>query len=159
MKKWIFISFVLLVIVLGFMIHLYDRATEPLKEGERIATKKVLSETDMVTISHFSPYFGSNAYYCIKGEDERGESLIAFVPMDDNGEKIFVFKEKDGISEEEAIQLIQKEKNPKEIIRVTLGMEQNIPVWEIYYRSDNDLINYYYLDFLTGKMIKNIQNL
>jgi uncharacterized protein YpmB len=38
-------------------------------------------------------------------------------------------------------------------------MEKNRPLWEIYYRSEGDLINYYYVDFETGKWWKKIENL
>ena len=38
-------------------------------------------------------------------------------------------------------------------------MENDIPLWEIYYRSENNLINYYYVHFLTGEWLKKIENL
>jgi uncharacterized protein YpmB len=68
-------------------------------------------------------------------------------------------KAKSGLSKDEAIQKLLQEQKPKKIISVRLGMEKNIPLWEIYYRSENNLINYYYVHFETGEWLKKIENL
>jgi uncharacterized protein YpmB len=93
----------------------------------------------------------------LRGKVKKGESIIVWIP--DKSKEVFVRKTKDGLSKEEAVQKLLQEKNPKKIISVRLGMEKNIPLWEIYYRSQNNLINYYYVHFDTGEWLKKIENL
>ncbi|UQX54599.1 hypothetical protein M5V91_01655 [Cytobacillus pseudoceanisediminis] len=71
--------------------------------------------------------------------------------------KIVTLKESEGISRNEAINRLKQEKNAAEIMSVRLGMEKNIPLWEIHYRSGSDLINYYYIDFKTGEWLKKLK--
>jgi uncharacterized protein YpmB len=159
MKKWIWISIVIIIVLIGLGINIYINALEPLKAAEAKAEKIALAETNIVTMTDFSLYNGSSSYYVVKGTDKSGEKLIAWIPEKEENRKIIVRKENSGISKEEAIQTLHDNKNPDEIMTVKLGIENNIPLWEIYYRSKDDLINYYYLDFKTGEWLKDIQNL
>lgn len=159
MKKWIWIIIIVIVVLIGIGINVYINALEPLKKAESKAEAIALEETEMKIIHDFSIYNGSNTYYIVRGTDETGQELIAWIPEKEEKRKIIVKKEKDGISKEEAIQELYNKKKPDEIMTVKLGMEKNIPLWEIYYRSNDDLINYYYIDFETGEWLKDIQNL
>jgi uncharacterized protein YpmB len=108
-------------------------------------------------IEDFHIYNGIETVNVIEGKSLKGEKIIVWIP--ENSKQVFVKKAKDGLSKEEAIQKLLQEKSPKKIISVRLGMEKNIPLWEIYYRSDNNLINYYYVHFDTGEWLKKIENL
>jgi uncharacterized protein YpmB len=159
MKKWIWITVIIIIVLIGIGINVYMNSLEPLKKAESLAENIALEETDIETIHDFSVYNGSKSYYIVKGADDSGQELIAWIPEEVKDRKIIVRKEKDGISQKEAIEKLYERKNPEEIITVKLGMENNIPLWEIYYRSKKNLINYYYVDFKTGEWLKDIQNL
>lgn len=159
MKKWIWISILVIIVLIGLGINIYINALEPLRAAESKAEEIALAETNIVTMTDFTLYNGSSSYYVVKGTDKSGEKLIAWIPEKEENRKIIVRKENSGISKEEAIQTLHDNKNPDEIMTVKLGIENNIPLWEIYYRSKDDLINYYYLDFKTGEWLKDIQNL
>lgn len=159
MKKWIWTIAIAILLFFGIGVNIYINALEPKKDAEAVATQIALEETDLKTIETFTLFNGSSSYYVVKGKDDEGESLIAWIPEQKENRKIIVKKEKDGISRDEAIQKLYDKKKPEEIMSVKLGMENNIPLWEIYYRSNDDLINYYYVDFETGEWLKDIQNL
>ncbi|MEQ2528646.1 peptidase [Robertmurraya yapensis] len=159
MKKWIWIVSIVLLICLGIGINIYINALEPLNSAEKKAEEIALKETVIETVTDFSIYNGSRSYYVVKGTNKAGDPLIAWIPEKQDKHKIIVRNEKYGISKEEAIQKLHENKNPDEIITVKLGIENNIPLWEIYYRSNDDQINYYYIDFKTGEWLKDIQNL
>ena len=72
---------------------------------------------------------------------------------------MYVRKEAKGISKEQAVSKLLQEKNPKEIVSVKLAMLKTRQCWEIYYLSDNNLINYYYVDFETGEWLRKIENM
>lgn len=148
-----------ILVFFGIGINIYINALEPKKDAETLATKIALDETDIKTVESFSLFNGSSSYYVVKGKNDSEETLIAWIPERKENRKIVVKKEKDGISRDEAIQKLYDKKKPEKIMSVKLGMENNIPLWEIYYRSNEDLINYYYVDFETGEWLKDIQNL
>jgi len=110
-------------------------------------------------VTDFTLYNGTNSYYIVKGTNQSGEKLIAWIPEEEKERKIIVRNEEDGISKEAAIDKLYQSKEPDEVVSVKLGMENQIPLWEIYYRSNDKLINYYYIDFKTGEWLKDIQNL
>ncbi|MDE3839371.1 peptidase [Bacillus methanolicus] len=157
MKKLIYISSIAVLIIIGFFITVYLNAFKPVKAAEEKAVKIAKEETDLKSVRDFSLYNGLEPYYVIWGKDSNGENMIVWISEKD--QKVTVKKEKDGISKKDAIRKLKEEKNPKEILEVRLGMLKNRPSWEIYYLSDNNLINYYYVDFETGEWLTKIENL
>jgi uncharacterized protein YpmB len=114
-------------------------------------------KVELNEVEDFHIYHGTETVNVIEGKNKKGENIIVWIP--EKSKKVMWDKRKNGISEEDAVQRLLEEKNPKKIISVKIGMENNIPLWEIYYRSENNLINYYYVDFKTGEWLKKIENL
>lgn len=57
----------------------------------------------------------------------------------------------EGISEKKAIQIVASERKPKEFVKVKLGAENDVPLWEITYIDQEGRYTYYYLEFQDGK--------
>lgn len=157
MKKWFWSAIIGVIILIGITVKIYLNATEPVADAESRATAIAKEETEITDITEFSLYHGSNAYYVVQGSNKKGEKLIAWIP--EKGGKIVVLPADDGITKSEAINTLSNEVSPDQIIDVRLGMEKNNPLWEIYYRSNNDKINYFYIDFETGEEVREIKNL
>ncbi|CAH2715771.1 putative protein YpmB [Neobacillus rhizosphaerae] len=157
MKKWIIIIVLFILVVLGISIKVYLSAVKPVNAAENKAVTLVKNKTQLNKVQDFHIYNGLETVNVIEGLNKKGEKIIVWIP--EKSKKIIVRKAKDGLSKEEAIQKLLQEKKPKKIISVRLGMEKNIPLWEIYYRSENNLINYYYIVFETGEWWKKIENL
>ncbi|MFJ5715760.1 DUF5590 domain-containing protein [Neobacillus sp. NPDC093127] len=157
MKKWILFLVLFIVVVLGISIKVYFSSVEPVKAAEKKAVALANEKTALSKVVDFHIYSGLETVDVIEGKDKKGEEIIIWIP--EKSKNLIVKKASDGLSKEEAIQKLLEEKNPKKIISVRLGMEKNIPLWEIYYRSENNLINYYYIDFETGEWLKKIENL
>ncbi|WP_246145519.1 DUF5590 domain-containing protein [Bacillus rubiinfantis] len=126
-----------------------------MKAAEKKAVK--LAGSDISKVDDFHIYNGKEQVYVIEGKNQEGKNVIIWIP--EKSKNPIVKKAKDGLTKEQAIQKISQEKSPAKILSVRLGMEKNIPLWEIYYRSENKLINYYYMDFETGEWLKKIENL
>ncbi len=157
MKKALIAIITLLVICIGTGILIYFNSMKPVKAAEAKAVELAKKETDLVAVQDFHLYHGTETYYVVEGKDADKADIYVWVP--EKKGKIVTRKKSDGISSEEAISRLKQEKNPAEIMSVRLGMEKNIPLWEIHYRSKGDLINYYYIDFKTGEWLKKIENL
>jgi uncharacterized protein YpmB len=157
MKKWIIFLAIFVVIILGLAIKIYFSAVNPVKAAEKKAVKLANESIQINVVQDFHIYNGIETVNVIEGNSKNGEKIIVWIP--EKSKQVFVRKAKDGLSKEEAVQKLLQEKSPKKIISVRLGMEKNIPLWEIYYRSQNNLINYYYVHFDTGEWLKKIENL
>lgn len=149
---------IIFVIMIAFGTTVYINALEPLRNAESEAVKIAKQRTSLVEVTDFTLYNGSETYYVVTGVNSNKQNIIVWIP-EKNEKKVIVKKEKDGITKEEAIQKLHQAKDPQEIMTVKLGMENNIPLWEIFYRSNEELINYYYVDFESGEWLKDIQNL
>ncbi|WP_042457766.1 cell wall elongation regulator TseB-like domain-containing protein [Neobacillus dielmonensis] len=157
MKKWIIAVILVIVAIVGMSIKVYLTAMEPVKAAEKQAIKLAGNKVKFSEVNDFHIYNGLETVNVIEGKNKQGQKIIVWVP--EKTKKVFVKKANSGLTKEQAIQKLADEKNPEKIISVRLGMEKNIPLWEIYYRSKDNLINYYYVDFETGEWLKQIENL
>jgi uncharacterized protein YpmB len=158
MKKWISIIMAAVVIVIcTASVLLYQTARAPVEEEFEQASKRVLDETPIKEIEKASNYHGAKAYTVVIGKDRNKEKMVAFVP-EKKGE-IIVKKWADGISKEQAINKLNDEKNPEEILSVRIGHESVGPVWEITYLDSQKNLNYFYMLFSNGEWWKKIENL
>ncbi|WP_144547415.1 DUF5590 domain-containing protein [Bacillus sp. X1(2014)] len=157
MKKWIIVLSIIVLAFCGLLIKVYLSALDPVKTAETKAVSRAQEEISLKEVEDFHIYNGIETVNVIEGKSKNGDKIIVWMPA--KSKEIFVRKAKNGLTREEAIQKLQQEKSPKKIISVRLGMEKNIPLWEIYYRSNNNLINYYYVHFDTGEWLKKIENL
>ncbi|MDQ1145285.1 uncharacterized protein YpmB [Bacillus sp. SORGH_AS 510] len=157
MKKWILSLVIFFVVLIGISIKLYLTSVNPVNAAEKKALSLASKKVQLSEVNDFHLYNGLETINIIEGKNKKGEKIIVWIP--EKSKKVFVKKAKNGLSKEEAVQKLLQEKDPKKIISVRLGMEKNIPLWEIYYRSENNLINYYYVHFETGEWLKKIENL
>jgi uncharacterized protein YpmB len=157
MKKWIIFIVIFIVVIVGLLIKVYFTSVDPVKAAEKKAVALANKEISIKEVEDFHIYNGIETVNVIEGKSNKGEKIIVWIP--EKSKKVYVKKAKDGLSKEDAIQKLLQEKSPKKVISVRLGMEKNIPLWEIYYRSNNNLINYYYVHFDTGEWLKKIENL
>lgn len=157
MKKWIFIVVLLFLIMIGVPIRVYVKAMAPVNTAEKQALALASKTVSFSKVNDFHIYNGLESIDVIEGINKQGENIIVWIP--EKSKKVIVKKAKDGLTKEQAIQKLLDENKPKQIISVSLGMEKDIPLWEIYYRSQNNLINYYDIDFASGEWLKKIENL
>lgn len=157
MKKALIAITVLIVFMIGAGTLIYVNSMKPVKAAESKAVEMAKKETDLTEVDDFQLYNGTETYYVIEGKDAEGTNIYVWVP--EKKGKIVTRKQTEGISSKNAVSRLRQEKNSAEIMSVRLGMENNIPLWEIHYRSSGDLINYYYIDFKTGEWLKKIENL
>ncbi|WP_349237116.1 DUF5590 domain-containing protein [Bacillus sp. REN3] len=161
MKKWIVTIFLIGAVLTGILVNVYLNAVEPVKAAEERAMKIAAKETNLSNFSNFQLYNGEETYYVVMGKNNKKEDIYVWISEKD--QEIETRAAKNGVTKKEALNKLYDEKNPQEIIEVRLGMARikktDRPAWEIYYRNDSDTLNYYYVDFDTGEMIRDIENL
>lgn len=149
MKKWIFGISIIIVAVVLYGAYLYNTTMEN-KLPEKSKTVEIAKEKGKLTeVTDIDYYHGTTSYTVVQGLDEKGDQYIVWVP-EEKGD-VLVRKKSDGISEQEAVQIVEEKEHPKEIVKVKLGAENNVPLWEVTYIDQEDRYTYYYLEFKDGK--------
>lgn len=156
MKKWIIWILVLLLIIITWTgISIYQSALKPFNNAQSKGNEIALEKTAIETIEESYTYFGTKAYQVVIGKNDKGEKMMAWIPEKDG--EIVTRSERDGITEKEAIAILKREREPQEIRSVKLGIEDNIPIWEIIYIGSDNRLTYHKLYFETGKYRNSIK--
>ncbi|RFB16939.1 peptidase M4 [Bacillus sp. HNG] len=156
MKKWIIgILVVLLIFIIWRGVNIYQSALEPLNNAAAKGNKIALEKTPIEKIEDSYTYLGTKAYQVVIGKNNEDETIIAWIPQK-KGEIVTRFK-RDGITENKALAILKSERNPQEIRSVKLGLEDNIPIWEIIYIDSDNRLTYHKLYFENGKYRNSIK--
>ncbi|MFJ8527079.1 DUF5590 domain-containing protein [Bacillus sp. NPDC094106] len=158
MKKWIFAIIIVIVASGLYGVHVYNATMEKKIPKESKAVEIAKEKAKLTKVESVDYYNGKSSYTVVQGVDEKGEQIIAWVP-EKKGD-VLVKKKSEGISEKQAVQKMTeqlkeeskepKPKPPKEILKVKLGAENDVPVWEITYIDQEGRYTYYYLEFQNG---------
>ncbi|MFC3884214.1 DUF5590 domain-containing protein [Bacillus songklensis] len=154
MKKWGIIIIVFIILAGLGMTNVYFKSVESKRDAEGQAVQKAKKVYDLNEIISTQTYYGSHTYYIIKAKNKKNEKVIIWVPKNDKKRDMIVKKENSGMSREEVISLVQKERHPEKIKSVRLGMENDLPLWEITYVNQDNSFTYYYVNFQTGEFLK-----
>jgi uncharacterized protein YpmB len=157
LKKWIFIGIGMVLLIVVFFANVYLNAIDPVKIAEKKAVAAAKEKVGISSVQDVQIYNGNETYYILKAKDKKNINIIAWVP--EKGGNVIIRKASEGISQQEAIDRLFQEKDPKEIVSVRLAILKNRECWEIHYLSHNNLINYYYIDFKTGEWLRKIENM
>lgn len=149
---------ILLVILVGatlvtaFFYHMSAPVRKERKETIALAKKYA----DLEVPRHFYWYNRDETYYTITGENDDHQDIIVTVPRE--GNKIRVLNQKDGITRNEALAVVQKKYHPYDIIKLNFGYFDNTPVWEVTVKNKNKTLSYYTLKFSNGKVMNTVKD-
>ncbi|WP_246942122.1 hypothetical protein [Bacillus pinisoli] len=152
MRKWIVFLIVIIIISVWTTIDTYRSAHTYRNQITEKATATVKKQEPGLSVNEVSFYNGTKAYTIIYGTVDEQEQIFC-VPSEQEDE-IIVVNPKKGITANEAINILKNDRNPVEIKSINLGIEQNVPIWEIIYVDQKNRYSYYYVTFKDGEFIK-----
>lgn len=152
MKKWIWTILIVVVAVVLYGGHIYNATMEKKVPKESKTVEVAKEKAKLTNVTKIDYYNGQTPYEVVQGVNEKGEQYIVWVP-EKKGD-ILVQEANKGISEKEALQIVAKERKPKQFVKAKLGAENNVPLWEVTYIDDENRYTYYYLAFQDGKFLK-----
>lgn len=150
MKKWLIILGLGIIFILLFIISTYQSSISPLTKEKKLAEELAISEGYLKNVATSDYYHGKEDAIVLIGKDDINEEMIAWVQDED----IIVRKKSEGLTKTEVIDKVISERNPKEIHKVKLGIENKIPLWEVVYIDNQGRFNYYYAAFENGELLK-----
>jgi len=152
MRKWGFILIAAVCIFIWIAVETYGSAVEPKRLAQSKALQRAKEEVEFAEIHDIHTYHGDQQYITIMGTDKADNHIIVWVP--ENEERVIVKKANKGITKEDAISKLKADRNPKEIISIRLGMENELPLWEITYIDRENRYSFYYLSFEDGTFLR-----
>ncbi|WP_088069153.1 cell wall elongation regulator TseB-like domain-containing protein [Gottfriedia luciferensis] len=150
MKKWLVILGLSIIFLLLFLIATYQSSVSKLTDDKKSAEELVLNDGYLKSVDHSDYYHGKEQAIVLSGKDESNNEMIAWV-QDGN---VITRKKSEGLTEKDIIDKVTKERNPKKIHKVKLGIENKIPLWEVVYIDQNGRYNFYYAAFENGELLK-----
>jgi uncharacterized protein YpmB len=159
MLNWIKFIVVFLFVLISFIIVtvLYN-ADKPFSSAEKTAIESAIQSKQLISTSSAAIFNGTVPMVTVFGLDADGNEKAVFV----DGKSKAGFKEvklADGITAKKAVANVRKELDVKKVLHVKLGLEEEGPVWEIAFKSENGKLNYVYVFFENGQWWKRILNL
>lgn len=159
MLNWIkFITVFLLTLFTVITIAIFYNANKPLSTEKKKAVEAAEQTGQIETVLDVQPYNGTSSFVTVFGENPEGEKVAVFV----DGSKDDMFEEvklADGISADEAMEIVLKEQKVDKIMHVLLGIEDDEPIWEVAFKNEHGKLNYVYIQFRDGEWVKRILNL
>ncbi|KPB06635.1 cell wall elongation regulator TseB-like domain-containing protein [Bacillus sp. CHD6a] len=155
MKKWIIFSIIMIaIIILWQFISIYQTAMSPVKDQMEKGVAVAQKGAELQTVEDVAAYNGTDSFVIVHGMDSKKEELVVWVK--ESKEIVRTMKKKDGIPREDVLNYLQTDREPKEIISISLAMEKNTPLWEIKYKDINDQYNLYFIKFENGEYFQRI---
>lgn len=153
MKKWLILSSLFVLFVLGCVIGIYWNSLQPKNKLEKAAFETAKEEAGVTTMDEFYLYHGQKSFSIIIGKTSDGEQKIVWIP-DQNNKKVVTNSVKNGKTKKDIQSIVEQNVDPKEIISIKPGMENSVPLWEVTYIDQAGKYNYDYYDFKTGEWLK-----
>ena len=152
-RKKILILFSLIVALLSIILFsaiFYIRASRPMRQAKEEAIQLAKEHVDIQRVDQFYWFTREETYFSLVGETESGKNVVVIIPK--TGEKLLVFDEKDGLTQEQTRAVVQELAPQERIKKITLGMFNDQVVWEVMTKG-NDELHYYLIDFKDGSLV------
>lgn len=158
MKKGIVLTLtiVMAIVVVGSW-YIYYVGHQPMAEAKKEATSIAKKEANLKEVDKFYWYNGTETYFTLTGSNQKDEKIIVIVAK--KGGKTQVIKQSDAISESDARSLTREAKKPKRILESRIGIEKDVPVWEVVYKEENGRLGYHVVKLKDGEYIRDISNI
>ncbi|MCP8968785.1 cell wall elongation regulator TseB-like domain-containing protein [Ectobacillus ponti] len=149
MKKWVAACIATAALLAAYAMNIYNETMSQKIPGGNKAVAAAEDKAALVKVSNVDYYHGKSSYAVVQGTDDAGEEWIVFVP--EGKGKTLMYMANEGISKRQARQMVTKEEQPREIINVKLGAEDETPLWVVTYIDQENRYAYYYMRFKDGK--------
>ncbi|NOU97510.1 hypothetical protein GC093_30435 [Paenibacillus sp. LMG 31456] len=143
--KIIAASIIVVSLLIFFGIRFFNAVQEDEWKVQRNAVQTAYQKTILTKANKVENYVSDQPYTVIFGEDKIGQNIIVWVGQ----ESIYTRMATDGISAEQAEQLVLGRQPEAEVLRLMPGIINGSPVWEAFYKvlPENAGSGRYYYDY------------
>lgn len=156
-KNKILLSIIAALLVIIVMITIfYVRSTQPRTQAKKEAIQIAKEYAHLESVDQFYWFTRKETYFSVTGKDEKGEAVAVIIPK--SGEKVTVLNQKDGVDEGHIRQIIETDYHEKDIQKISLGLYDGKPTWEVVTQNEDGSLSYYLLSFEKAEEIMIIKN-
>lgn len=135
--------------------NVYQTAMDQKESGHQEAAETAKKKADLKEVGTVETFVGKEKQYIVEGKNKKGEKMYVWV-LTDKKQKTMFKKAADGISSRQAAKAVQEEGLLSELKEVHLAREGNVLLWEVTYLNKDGQYSLSYVDFINGKIHKNI---
>lgn len=154
MRKWLYLSLLVFIVVIWQTIYLYNLATTSLKTEQKKAISKAKSQYELTEILDVTYFNGEDPYQVIRAKDKNAEEIIIWVSENED-QKMISRNSESGINKQQVQKFAQSELNIKQLKDIRLGIKKETPVWEITFIDHDHRLSLFYLHFSGETWIEN----
>lgn len=159
MVNWIkFITAFLLTLCTVIAVAVFYSAYKPVSAEKQRAVEEAERTGQIAKVVDVQPYNGTASLVTVFGDNPKGEKVAVFVDHS-KGDKFQEVKLSEGVTAEQAMEIVLKEQEADKVMHVLLGIEDNEPIWEVAFKNERGKLNYVYIQFQDGEWVKRILNL
>lgn len=149
-NKWIkYLTITLIAIIVIISTILY-RSTSTYRSTKKQAVTIAKNLGHINKIDEFYWFTRQENTFSVVGRDDNNEEKIVMIP--ENGKEALVIYASKGATQDDAIKAVLKKNETKKIKKVSLGLVDDKPVWEVTATSKDDHLVYYLVDFYSGEV-------
>ncbi|HCM88965.1 MULTISPECIES: DUF5590 domain-containing protein [Vagococcus] len=152
--KLVTLSLILFLILMGIILF---QSSSPMRKAKNQAIKISEEVANISKVENFYWFTRDRTYFTVVGTDDKNESKVVLLPQD--GSEALVMNQKDGLTGDDAIQVVLDTKETKKIKKISLGMYDKKPVWEVVATAKDNSLSYYLIDFKEGKITNKMTDL
>ncbi len=143
-----------MIILVGVILF---QSASPMRKAKSQAIKISKNIANISEVEDFYWFTREKTYFTVVGVDKQNVEKVVFLPQD--GTEAVVMNQSEGITNDDAIKKVLGKKETKRIKKTSLGMYEGVAVWEVVADSIDSGINYYLVDFKSGKIISDIKHI
>ena len=147
------IGLVLILTVLLISLVLFQSAS-PMRKAKKEGFKIAQEVANVQSVDDFYWFTREKTYFTVVGKNSDQVEKAVFLTQD--GTEALVMDMEEGLTDKEAIQKVLDLKETSKIKKISLGIFEEKPSWEVVAKSKDHQIVYYLVDFKTGEIVKKI---
>lgn len=155
-EKVLVIILAVLVTVIVFTSIFLVRGTRRYNWARQEAEELARQYGKITTVDQFYYFNREEQYFAVLGETAQGKSVYALIPED--GKEITILPAGEGISENQALTVVQEAHPELTALKVGLGKKNEDVVWEVSGKK-GDTWTYILLSFNDGTVLSTIENI
>ncbi|MCI0131292.1 MULTISPECIES: DUF5590 domain-containing protein [Enterococcaceae] len=145
--KYLTITLIAITVIISAILY---RSTSTYRSTKKQAVTIAKNLGHIDKIDEFYWFTRQENTFSIVGRDNNNEEKIVMIP--ENGKEAFVIYANKGVTQDDAIKAVLKKNETKKIKKVSLGLVDDKPVWEITATSKDGHLVYYLVDFYSGEI-------
>lgn len=150
-------TLIVILILLAIGVTFFFISNQPRAAARRQAVSIAKKYAKLKDPGQFYIYNRESTYYTIVGKNNKNQNILVIVPQ--HSGDIRVLKQSSGLTAKEAMAVVKKSKKPSKILKAAPGVFNNKVVWEVTYQNSKGNLCYDLINFKSGKIIQEINNL